>query len=84
MFINVVLDEVCTANDCVCTFKEEEFDGFAFDEDKHKFVSLCDDCGEPMQAVGVNGWLECSDNFTHPKQLLWAEDWPPFFDGSED
>ena len=82
--MSVIFEAECQADNCVCTFKDEDFDGFRFSEELHRFVATCDDCGEFMTTL-YNGVLECSAfPVSHIKLMLFAEDYPPFFDSEDE
>ena len=83
--MNVIFETECRENNCICTFANEEFDGFRFNQDHHRFEATCDDCGSFMVPVGYQGVIECSsDPFDHPKLMLMPEDYPPFFGDDEE
>ena len=82
---DIVMEAECLDGNCICAFKDEDYVGFTFDEAKHRFVAVCDECGELTQPVGYQGVLECSMHpFEHPKFILFSEDYPPFFDSTDE
>lgn len=66
--------------------EDDEYEGWRWDEMEAKYIPLCQECEEDMvKPDRPNSLWECSyAPFTHNKMMLWDEDFPQYWENSDD